>query len=80
MLCQPWVVRVADGSASVQSGEPGRAGAIGGARADSPNEFKIAWVVVGGWIAARIRMGLAAQRGQRKTSISKTRRISSDQL
>jgi hypothetical protein len=69
-----------DGSASVQFGETGRGGAIGGARVGNPSDFKIACVVVGGWIAARIRMGLAVQRGQRRTSISKTRRINSGQL
>ena len=35
-----------NGSVSVQSGETGRAGAIGGARVGSPSDFKIAWVVV----------------------------------
>ncbi len=46
--------KIAGGSASVQSVETGRAGAIGGARVGRPRDFRIASVVVGGWIAARI--------------------------
>jgi hypothetical protein len=53
---------------------------MGGARVGNPNDFRIAWAIVGGWIAARMRIGLALQRGQRRTSISKTRLINSDQL
>ena len=71
---------IAGGSASVQSAETERAGAIGGARVGRPKDFRMASVVVREWIAARMRIGLALQRGQRRTSTSNTRRINSDQL
>ena len=38
--------RFADASASVQSGETGFGGAIGGVRVGNPSEFKIAWYVM----------------------------------
>ena len=56
------------------------AGVTGGARVGSPSEFRIARVVVGGWIAARMRIGPALQLEHSITSISKTRCMSSDQL
>ena len=65
---------------SDQSDETACAGVIGGARAGNPSDFRIAWVVSGGWIAARMRIGLALQRGHFSASIWNTRLIHSDQL
>jgi hypothetical protein len=50
---------------------------MGGGRAGRPRHSRIARVVSGGWIAARILNGLALQLGHSKTSISKTRFMSS---
>jgi len=55
------------------SSSSGRAAAAGGAREGSARHSRIACVVSGGWIAARIRVRLP-QRGHSRTSTAKTRR------
>ena len=56
----------------------GAAGAIGGARDGRPRHSRIARVVSGGWIAARILMG-PWQTGHSRTSTANTRLMSSAQ-